>query len=93
VALVRLLQMTTFLKCAFGCALVALLAGSRFLYVHFFHVHNKEALIGEALDPINQIAMLAFFLFGAATVIFLLLAAFRHLVDCYDRKEDGGNAF
>jgi len=63
-----------------------MLACSRFFYVHFFHVHNKEAMVGEALDPINQIAMLAFFLFGAATVIFLLLAAFRHLVDCYDRK-------
>ena len=78
--------MKTLLKCAFGCALLTIFAYSRLLYVHFSHVHNKESVIGEALDPLNQFAILALLLFGAATFIFLLLATVGYLAYRYDLK-------
>ena len=79
--------MKTLLRWARGCGILTILACSRFLYVQLFHnIRSVEDGFGEALDPLNQAAMLAFVLFGAATVIFLLLAGFRWLVDLYDRK-------
>ena len=84
--------MKTLLKCALGCALLTLLACSRFLYVHFFHIHNKESVIGETIDPVNQFAMLALLLFGAATFVFLLLTAVGYLGHRYDLKHSLPNS-
>ena len=67
--------------------MLALLACSRFLYIHFYqNIHDPKDALGEALDPMNQFAMLAFFLFGAATVILLLFAAIGYLAYRYDLK-------
>jgi hypothetical protein len=52
-------------------ALLALIAYSRIAYVQHFKVHSKEAALGEALDPINGLAMLSFFGFSVLTVILL----------------------
>ena len=41
------------LNLAFGSILVAVIAYARIADVRLSHVHSKDAVLGEALDPIN----------------------------------------
>ena len=59
------------LKTAAASALIVLIAFARIEYVRHYNVHSKEAALGEALDPINGLAMLSFFGFGFLTVVLL----------------------
>ncbi len=67
------------LNLAFGSILVAGIAYARIAYVRHFHVHSKDAVLGEALDPMNIAATIGLFAFGALAVIFLLSAMIIYL--------------
>lgn len=49
-----------------------MLALARIEYVRYYSNHTKDAVIGNALDPLNVIAVLCLYGFGILTVILLL---------------------
>lgn len=77
--------MKALLKTTSLTALLALIAYSRIAYVQHFKVHSKEAALGEALDPINGLAMLTFFGFGILTVILLCACLIFAVIHFRDR--------
>jgi hypothetical protein len=81
--------MKTLLKCALGLALGALVASSRLLFIHFFHF--RTPIMDDALDPLNQVALVASICFGAATVGLLLVAGTRYLTYARRRKSSGSS--
>jgi len=74
------------LRTSVGCGIMTALASLRFVYVHFYHFFDYKSALGEALDPLNQIAMIVVFFFGAGTLISLVLAGLGYLTVLYDRK-------
>ena len=60
-------------------ALLGLCAG-RLAYVHLHSVNSKDAILGEALDPLNLTAVLGLYGFGAVTGLLLLTCAVAGLV-------------
>ncbi|MFM7180729.1 MAG: hypothetical protein ACKO2G_04605 [Verrucomicrobiales bacterium] len=49
---------------------------ARLAYVHSHSTHTKEAVVGEALDPLNIVAVFGLYGFGAATCLLLLTLIF-----------------
>jgi len=54
-------------------ALLTLLAIARLLYVSSQSLHTKDAILGEALDPLNMVAVLGLYGFGALTILLLFV--------------------
>jgi hypothetical protein len=77
-ALVKTTSLTAFL---------ALIAYSRIAYVQHFKVHSKEGALGEALDPINGLALLSFFGFGTLTVILLCACLICAVIHFWHRHQ------
>ena len=67
--------MKLLLKISTASALLTVLAFARISYVHVHSLHTKDAILGEALDPLNMLAVLGLYGFGAITA-FLLCAWF-----------------
>lgn len=66
--------MRTLLKVGLGLAVIAIVAYARLAYVRHYYIHSKDAVIGEALDPVNVIAVIGMYAFGGFAGLFLIAA-------------------
>jgi hypothetical protein len=65
--------------------MLTLLSLLRLLYLSH-QIHSVEDGFGEALNPLNECAMLAVLFFGPFTVLCLIVAGIGQLFVVYDRK-------
>src|SRR4051812_19402337 len=75
--------MKTLLKIDAACFALGLPAFLRVLYVRTYYVHTPEQALGEALNPINLLAVFGQFIFGG---LFLLFALATILLYLFDRR-------
>jgi hypothetical protein len=75
--------MKTLLELDAACFVLGLASFLRVLYVRTFYVHSPEQALGEALNPINILAVLGQFIFG---VLFLIFALTTIVFYFYERR-------
>lgn len=71
--------MKTLLKITSVSAILTTLAIVRMPYIHSKSLHTKDAHFGEALSPLNMVAMLGSLGFGALTILLLCVSLSEEL--------------
>jgi len=75
--------MKTLLQITGASALLTIIAIARLLYVHSNSLHTKDEILGDALHPLNMLAILGLYGFGGLTIVLLCVCLIGGIISFY----------